>query len=98
MIVKKLYCIVLWLFSFVCWMGTITLAGYVLIDAIKSMDGTMHGFNGEMLYGMDAFIDTVLVWIVFLYPFFIIWIVCLVGAVTSTVAGCVCYCFKKGEI
>ena len=51
-----------------------------------------YGFNGEMLYGIEAFIDTILVYIVFLFPLFLLWAVCLLGAVISTV---VIFCLKK---
>ena len=43
-----------------CWIVTIASSVYVLYNAHNSMDGTIHGFNGEMLYGIDAFIDTIL--------------------------------------
>lgn len=84
----KILCIV----SVLCWIATIIPGGYVLYRAYDSMDGTMHGFNGEMLYGIEAFIDTILVYIVFLFPLFLLWAVCLLGAVISTV---VIFCLKK---
>lgn len=84
----------MWIISVIFWLGIILPAGYVLVNACKSMDGTMHGFNGEMLYGMDAFIDTILSYIVFLFPFFLLWCFCLLGTVIFTVVVCV-RCYKK---
>lgn len=76
----RILCIV----SILCWIATIVPGGYVLYNAYGSMDGTMHGFNGEMVYGMDAFIDTILMYIAFLFPLFLIWMLCLLGAIVST--------------
>lgn len=82
---KKLYLKILCIVSFLCWIATIVPSAYVLYNAYDSMDGTLHGFNGEMLYGMDAFIDTILMYIAFLFPFFLLWVLCLLGAIVSTV-------------
>ncbi len=58
---------------------------YVLYQAFDSMDGIIHGFNGEMLYGMAAFTDTILMYIAFLFPLFLLWVFCLLIAIISTV-------------
>lgn len=81
--------------SVLCWIATIASSVYVLYNAYSSMDGTIHGFNGEMLYGIDAFIDTILMYSAFLFPLFILWGVCLIGAIVSTVA--VFHIKKKSE-
>ena len=88
---KKTNVVLLWIFAVICWLETIVPAGYVLIEAVKSMDGTLHGFNGEMLYGIDAFIDTILSFVAFLFPLFILWSICLLGAIIFTVLICVHY-------
>lgn len=62
----KILCIV----SVLCWIATIIPGGYVLYRAYDSMNGTMHGFNGEMLYGIEAFIDTILVYCIFVSALF----------------------------
>lgn len=78
-----------------CWIGTIIPAGYVFIEAIKSMDGTIHGFHGERLYGIDAFIDTIFMYIAFFFPLFIVWGACLFGAIVSTLVICLGYRKKR---
>lgn len=78
-----------------CWIVTIASSVYVLYNAYNSVDGTIHGFNGEMLYGIDAFIDTILMYSAFWFPLFILWGVCLIGAIVSTVA--VFHIKKKSE-
>ncbi len=77
--------IFLHIISVLCWIATIIPAGYVLYQAFGSMDGTVHGFNGEMLYGMAAFTDTILMYIAFLFPLFLLWVFCLLIAIISTV-------------
>lgn len=84
---KKLCFKILCIISVLCWIATIVPSGYVLYNAYDSMDGTIHGFNGEMLYGMDAFIDTILMYIAFLVPFFLLWVLCLLGSIISTIGA-----------
>lgn len=86
---KKLYYKILSIISVLCWIATIVPSAYVFYNAYNSMDGTMHGFNGEMLYGIDAFTDTILMYIAFLFPLFLLWAICFVGAVISTI-GIIC--------
>lgn len=81
--------------SVLCWIATIIPAGYVLYQAFGSMDGTIHGFNGAMLYGVDAFIDTILMYIAFLFPFFLLWLLCLFGAIASTIGLLIINRFRK---
>lgn len=85
MLKKKTYFKILCVISVLCWIATIVPGGYVLYEAYDSMDGTMHGFNGEMLYGMAAFIDTIAMHIAFFLPFFLLWVLCLFGAIISTI-------------
>lgn len=47
---KRYLKIFLHIISVLCWIVAIIPAGYVLYQAFGSMDGTIHGFNGEMLY------------------------------------------------
>ena len=84
---KKLYFKILCIISVLCWIATIVPGGYVLYNAYDSMSGTIHGFNGEKLYGMAAFIDTILMYIAFLFPFFLLWVLCLLGAIISTIGS-----------
>ena len=72
---KRYLKIFLHIISVLCWIVAIIPAGYVLYQAFGSMDGTIHGFNGEMLYGMAAFTDTIL----------LLWVFCLLVAIISTV-------------
>lgn len=60
---------------------------YMKLSAEKEKEkyGTIHGFNGEMLYGMAAFTDTILMYIAFLFPLFLLWVFCLLIAIISTV-------------
>lgn len=60
---KRYLKIFLHIISVLCWIVAIIPAGYVLYQAFGSMDGTIHGFNGEMLYGMAAFTDTILTYL-----------------------------------
>ena len=83
---KKMCFRIMCISSVLCWIGTIIPSVYVIYHAYESMDGTTHGFNGEMLYGINAFLDTVLMYIAFFFPFFLLWIICLIGVVISTVA------------
>ena len=96
--IKKLYYRLLWVVSILCWLGAVVPVGYVFVEAVKSMGGTMHGFNGEMLYGMDAFMDTVVLYIVLGFPSFIVWGICLLGAIVSIVGLCVCHYMKKRDV
>ena len=82
---KQKRVLILRIVSLVCWIATIVPSGYVLYQAFDSMDGTLHGFNGEMLYGVDAFIDTILIYVAFLFPLFLLWLLCLIGAIASTI-------------
>jgi len=89
---KKWLVRILCVVSVLCWIITIGCIGYVLYNAFGSMNGTTHGFNGEMLYGIDAFIDTILMYIAFLFPLFLLWGLCLIGAIATTVGA---VCIKK---
>lgn len=82
---KRYLKIFLHIISVLCWIAAIISAGYVLYQAFGSMDGTIHGFNGEMLYGVAAFTDTILMYIAFLFPLFLLWVFCLLVAIISTV-------------
>lgn len=77
---KRYLKIFLHIISVLCWIAAIIPVGYVLYQAFGSMDGTIHGFNGEMLYGMAAFTDTILI-----FPLFLLWVFCLLIAIISTV-------------
>lgn len=78
--------IILWYIALgVCLAGTVVPSVYVLYYAFKSMNGTLHGFNGEALYGFHAFADTILKCIAFGLPIFLIWILCLIGTIISIV-------------
>lgn len=78
---------VLCITAVICWIITIIPSAYVLYNAFDSMSGTTHGFNGEMLYGIDAFIDTIFMFIAFLFPLFLLWAVVFLGAIISTVGA-----------
>ena len=82
---KKYYFKIMCIISVICWIATIILSTYVLYQAFDSIDGTLHGFNGEMLYGIDAFIDTILMFIAFFFPLFFLWVICLFGAIITTI-------------
>lgn len=84
---KKRTSTVLCITAIICWIITIIPSAYVLYNAVASMSGTTHGFNGEMLYGIDAFIDTIFMFIAFLFPLFLIWAVFFLGAIISTVGA-----------
>lgn len=82
---KKWHITLFRILSILCWIATIIPSGYVLYYAFRSMSGTMHGFNGEMLYGIDAFIDTILMVIAFWFPLYLLWVLCFLGAVIFTI-------------
>lgn len=83
---NKKQCIILWYIALgVCLAGTLVPSVYVLYYAFKSMSGTLHGFNGEVLYGLHAFTDTILKCIAFGLPIFGVWVLCLAGTIISIV-------------
>ena len=84
MLKQKNHFMVIYIISALCWIATIIPSTYVLYHAFDSMDGTIHGFNGEMLYGIDAFMDTILMFIAFFFPLFFLWGICLLGAIITT--------------
>lgn len=79
--------VVLVISAILCWIASLVPLIYVISQAIGSMSGTIHGFHGPMLYGLSAFFDTIFMYIAFFFPLFLLWVVVVVLAITTTIVS-----------
>lgn len=85
--IRKIFLII----SILSWIISIIPFFYVVYQAINSMNGTLHGFNGVELYGIDAFFDTIFMYITFFFPVFLLWLITVVVSIITTIISFVAY-------
>lgn len=78
---RKIFLII----SILSWIISIIPFFYVVYQAINSMNGTLHGFNGVELHGIEAFFDIIFMYITFFFPIFLLWLITVVFSLITTI-------------